>query len=58
MFGTFFVPNVKAATGLLPAWVEPDVEQLKTMWQKVYGPDIKCGWEKDDPVRQLVCAFQ
>jgi hypothetical protein len=36
-FGAILIPNVKAYVGSIPAWAEPNVGMLKTMWSNVFG---------------------
>jgi hypothetical protein len=53
-FSVILIPNIKAYVGSIPAWVEPDLDIIKTMWAET-NIGIVCGWEKDDPAHLLVC---
>lgn len=56
-FGPTFIPLIRAYLGILPAWAEPEIPIFKRHWNNVYGRPVVCGWEKEDPVRMLVCIF-
>lgn len=54
-FGALFIPLIRAYAGIVPAWTDPQIPTYRKHWKNVYGGDLICGWEKDDPVRVLVC---
>ena len=49
--GAVLIPNIKVYMGSIPAWAEPDLDIIKTIWVKT-NVGILCGWEKD--VSQLL----
>jgi hypothetical protein len=54
-FGSMYIPLIKAYIGFQLPWADPEIPVLIKHWTNVYGKKLAGGWEKDDPVRLLVC---